>query len=548
MVFETFGLTSAWSASFPGLMSGLLYMCFAIPIVHVFDRVAEHTSFSFDPHSRRVSASMAAISVGCMIWALLVVDFSMSSQRADFDLKLHHGILALMVVIASARMTVPAICIGLNRGRIVFYSMALALGILVAHLIISMSYIDGEHWPAINPLAALGAIVSMTCIAGFMGWRHRSSKLRALRASYVAQPWIEKLLCGAAILTAHWLLSNVLELPLPDRLRQPDNLVVRTSVVVIFALMVSYEYMQKIRVDQSRQMQLRRGLSMIRVASGTSLSTPDASLALIADHLSELMKPEQLVLHFQPIVNLDKQRQCHFEALLRIRHPLLGALNPENFMLVCELQNRTCEVDRLILENAMNALKNWAQGGTQDIRISVNVAPSTIMEDDFSAWLTAQLASRQLKSASLQLELTEHAVISNGTGMLTALARLSGAGIVVVMDDFGSGYSSLAVLGDLPVRGIKCDRLFMRDLLTDWSRQTLLRHMRQITQELSLSLTIEGVETKEELAMVRRLGFRRVQGYVFSKAVPPEQVPQWADADRAALPPLTDLGPKPALG
>lgn len=118
------------------------------------------------------------------------------------------------------------------------------------------------------------------------------------------------------------------------------------------------------------------------------------------------------------------------------------------------------------------------------------------------------------------------------------MRALAGVGIAVVMDDFGAGYSSLAMLAELPIRGIKCDRLFVRNLLVDPRRQRLLSHVLAIARDFNLEVTAEGIETPQELDVVREIGLRKLQGYLFAKAMPAEEVPGWLIRLASGLPQL----------
>ena len=119
----------------------------------------------------------------------------------------------------------------------------------------------------------------------------------------------------------------------------------------------------------------------------------DIQQSLIADHLDRLLHPDNLALHFQPIIH-TQHSGVQLEALLRLTDTTLGRINPETFLLVCELQGKTAEVDRMILCNALDHLCNWRAQGLDAVAISVNVAPVTLMHDSFAPWLGLQLAQR----------------------------------------------------------------------------------------------------------------------------------------------------------
>lgn len=153
------------------------------------------------------------------------------------------------------------------------------------------------------------------------------------------------------------MLVNTFALHLGDPSGESDGIALLVTVLV-FAIAVALEQMSNMRSDAGRQQLLRRGLSMMRSSATAQNAQRDMQLSLIADHLHRLLHPENLALHFQPIVDFQ-QRGVQFEALLRMTDTTLGAINPETFLLVCELQGKTPEVDRMILRNALDSAKAW---------------------------------------------------------------------------------------------------------------------------------------------------------------------------------------------
>jgi len=181
--------------------------------------------------------------------------------------------------------------------------------------------------------------------------------------------------------------------------------------------------------------------------------------------------------------------------------------------------------DRVILEQALACSRPWIGPGCRGI--SVNVGPSTLLDPGFMSWLSGLLEEGDWPWGWLQLELTEHTLITSSASLAEVLERLRRLGIKVVLDDFGTGFSSLTVLLDLPIHGIKCDQAFVRDLASDAKRKTLLRHLFAMGEELDLSVAVEGIETESELAIVREMGVHLVQGNLFSRPMDPQQVTRW---------------------
>ncbi|MBD9395510.1 EAL domain-containing protein [Acidovorax sp. ACV01] len=515
--------TLAFAVGFPPLLQSLLFWIFASLVVHVCQRLVEHTAFSVDPSSRRISASQAALCIGCIVWALDVVGLLMYAELAHHVLELVPALSGLLIMAVSARLTIPTLSTSSSKARIVWAGAWLAAGMLAAHFTITWGHV--QSFSQVNGLAIALSMATAVGIAAYTSIRHRSAKLSVLTPHYRAQTWEDKVSCGAAILVLHWLLVNTFAPQSGDPHGESDGIALLV-IVLGFAIAVAMEQMSNMRWDAGRQQLLRRGLSMMRSSASAQDAQRDMQLSLIADHLHRLLHPENLALHFQPIVDFQ-QHGVQFEALLRMTDKTLGAINPETFLLVCELQGKTAEVDRMILRNALDSAKAWQARGLADMAISVNVAPITLLDERFAHWLREELAQRALPPTTLKLEMTEHAIIALGSEMVTAIQDLSTMGIAVWMDDFGAGYSSLGMLADLPIAGIKCDRLFVRKLPQDSRRQRLLRHISALAGEFGLSVVVEGVETVEELQTLAAIGLHCIQGYVFSKPIPAANVPDW---------------------
>lgn len=518
-----------FGVAFPQIMPSMFYWAFATVVVHVCQRLVEHTAFSIDPSSRRLSSSKAALWIGCIVWALDLVGLFMYADFPVHSLALWPALGGLMVMALTAKVTIPSLSTSASAKELVPTGSLLAVGMLGGHFLLTHGYIISFSQP--NAVAISAAVIVAVGVCLFTSLRHRACKMRALRQSYIPQSWIDKVFCGGGIVVVHWLLLNSfpLKLSAPTHFAHDGLFLVG---LLVFTLAVATEQLHNIRTDKSRQQLQRRGLSLLRAALPYhSRPEQDIQLSVIADHLPRLLHRDALRLHFQPIINIYGPR-VHYEALLRLNDAQLGALSPDAFFLVCELQGKTHIADRMILLNALDTAHHWAAQGMPTSTVCVNVAPGTLLEPGFAQWICNELAHRSLPWGALQLELTEHALIASGAPMVQAIHDLRVVGVPVFMDDFGAGYSSLGVLADLPIAGIKCDRLFLRQLPTDPRRQSLLRHVVRLARELQLEVVVEGVETAEELQYVLESGIGNIQGYFFSKAIPQDEVPAWHKAYR----------------
>lgn len=517
------GAMQVFVVGFPPLLQSLLFWVFAALVVHVCQQLVEHTAYSVDPSSRRISASHAALCIGSIVWALDVVGLFMYAELSHHVLKLVPALSGLVIMVVSARLTIPTLSTSASKRRIALTSAWLALGALAGHFTITSSHV--QSFAQINGLAIVLSLGIATGISCYCAIRHRAAKLSVLTPRYRSQTWADKLLCGGAILVLHWLLVNTFAMHLGDFDGATDGTAL-LFIVLVFAMAVALEHLSNLRSDTGRQQLLRRGLSMMRTSAVAPNAHSDIQQSLIADHLDRLLHPDNLALHFQPIIHTQRN-ELQLEALLRLTDTTLGRINPETFLLVCELQGKTAEVDRMILCNALDNLHTWRTQGLDAVTISVNVAPVTLMHESFAPWLGLQLAQRALPPRALKLEMTEHAIIALGPQMVAAIRALSTLGVAVLMDDFGAGYSSLGMLAELPIAGIKCDRLFVRQLPQDRRRQKLLRHISALAQDLGLSVVVEGVETPDELRALAAAGLHHIQGYLFSHPIAAPDVPTW---------------------
>jgi diguanylate cyclase (GGDEF)-like protein len=233
---------------------------------------------------------------------------------------------------------------------------------------------------------------------------------------------------------------------------------------------------------------------------------------------------DQLELHYQPQVDIRHGCLVGVEALVRWQHPKLGLVSPSDFISVAERIGMIKFIGNWVLKSACRQAILWQQEGLPAIRMAVNISP--IHFEDSSLYTTVEqiLQETCLAPELLELEITE-SVVQNLEGNMEMFERLRGMGVQIAIDDFGTGYSSLASLKNLPINCLKIDRLFIIDMLENASSSILLGTIIGAAQALGHSVVAEGVETKEQLLVLRGLGCEIVQGYYFSKPVLADEVP-----------------------
>jgi diguanylate cyclase (GGDEF)-like protein len=248
----------------------------------------------------------------------------------------------------------------------------------------------------------------------------------------------------------------------------------------------------------------------------------------------------ELVLHYQPQVDLATNAVVGVEALIRWNHPVRGLIPPDEFVPVAERTELIRPLTAVVFEGAIEAATAWRREG-HDLHVSVNLSPRNLSEDDLVASVAARLATSDLPPSSLVVELTETTVMASSRRASEVMQRLRGIGVRIAIDDFGTGYSSLAYLTTIPSDQLKVDKSFIRSMSTDPNAETVVRAIVDLARSLRLDVVAEGVETVEEAGLLAALGCRTAQGYLFSRPLPRDAMTAWLDRRRAAIdapPPL----------
>lgn len=264
------------------------------------------------------------------------------------------------------------------------------------------------------------------------------------------------------------------------------------------------------------------------------------SLLRLETDLRRAVERREFVLHYQPIVDVDARRLAGFEALLRWAHPERGLVGPDEFIPLAEENGLICPIGMWGLEEACLQLRKWQTQypGTAP-KLSVNMSPRQFTQPDLLADIRRVLDETRVDPRDLTLELTESALMEGPAAASELLDELRRIDMLVCIDDFGMGYSSLGQLERFSVDGLKIDRTFVARMSSSSKANEIVRTMIGLAKNLSLSVTAEGVETPDQLALVRAMGCHRIQGFLFSKAIPPEE----ADALlRHGLPAAWGLG------
>ena len=236
--------------------------------------------------------------------------------------------------------------------------------------------------------------------------------------------------------------------------------------------------------------------------------------------LREAMEKDELQLHYQPIVDLQRNAITGFEALARWRHPLRGLVPPAVFIPVAEDTGLVIPLGSWALMQASRAAAKWPN----DLKVAVNLSPVQFAGPDLYHTIRTVLAETGLAAHRLELEITERLVMEDSEKTISTLHRLKQLGVRIAMDDFGTGYSSLSYLRNFPYDRIKVDRAFVSDLAAGTEDVVIVQAVVSIARALGMTTTAEGVESDDQKQFLRALGCDEAQGDLFSAPVPVEQV------------------------
>ncbi|RBY94864.1 GGDEF-domain containing protein [Blastococcus sp. TBT05-19] len=258
------------------------------------------------------------------------------------------------------------------------------------------------------------------------------------------------------------------------------------------------------------------------------------NLVLVED-LRAALAGDQLVLHHQPQLDVATGRPVGVEALVRWQHPVRGLLGPGEFLPLAEVHGLMGRLTEVVLDRAVAQAADWHRRGL-DLRMSVNLSASNLLDSGLPARVAALLDEHGLPAGHLILEVTESVLLTDPDRSIAVVRSLADLGACVSIDDFGTGYSSLAYLRDLPVGELKLDRSFTADLLTDGRTAAIVASTVELAHRLGLRVVAEGVETAETSAHLRSLGCDLSQGFLHSRPLPAEQVEEWLTRVAATQP------------
>lgn len=251
-----------------------------------------------------------------------------------------------------------------------------------------------------------------------------------------------------------------------------------------------------------------------------AMNAAAAERLLLENSLHQAIERNELMLYFQPLVNMVDDSIVATEALLRWRHPHLGLISPDRFIPVAEDSGLIVPLGEWVFRQACTQLKLWHEMGINLPRMVINLSPRQFRQPHLVQTFSNILTETGIDPKCVGLEITESVIMENPEGSIVLLKQLRAMGIELSLDDFGTGYSSLSYLKRFPIDKLKIDQSFVRDITTDPNDEAMVAAIIVMAHRLNIRVVAEGVETEAQLNFLREHGCDQYQGYHFSKPLP----------------------------
>jgi EAL domain-containing protein (putative c-di-GMP-specific phosphodiesterase class I) len=246
--------------------------------------------------------------------------------------------------------------------------------------------------------------------------------------------------------------------------------------------------------------------------------------AALETDLRNALSRDEFELYYQPQANVKTGQITGVEALIRWNHPRRGLVMPNEFIGVAEETGLILEIGAWVLHTGCLQIKEWERAGLPLLRLAVNISTRQFRDPELVAMISTALSETRLPAQMLNLEITESTAMDDVDLAIGTLTELRALGMGTSIDDFGTGYSSLAYIKNLPVNEIKIDRSFLSGATTQPEDRAIVQTAVQLARSLNLSSVGEGVETEEQLALLREIGCHMFQGSLLARPLPAHEL------------------------
>jgi EAL domain-containing protein (putative c-di-GMP-specific phosphodiesterase class I) len=284
------------------------------------------------------------------------------------------------------------------------------------------------------------------------------------------------------------------------------------------------------RADEAMYFAKRSGRKTFRFFDASVMGFSRERLE-IEGELRGALAQGQLSLHYQPKIDIATGEMRSVEALIRWHHPTRGMILPGEFIPIAEESGLILEIGDWVIREACRQAREWQLRHMPFLRVAVNVSPLQFRQANFVRKVHSALQEHCLDATYLEIELTEATLMSNAETSVALLEELSELGVVVAIDDFGTGYSSMSYLQRFPIDKLKIDRSFISDVASNAADASIVRAIISLAHGLRLKVIAEGVESEEQLGILRRMGCDQYQGFFRSAAVPAADIEKFVRDD-----------------